>query len=297
MTTPATQTLSLSVRSQAADLLDLAKPRMNLLVVTTTMVGFHMAVRQPADWHALPATLLGTALSAAGASALNQFIERGPDALMRRTRNRPIPSGRIRPGEALGYGIGLCIGGVSLLALLVNPLTAALAAFTILSYVFVYTPMKRISAWNTIIGAVPGAIPPMIGWTAVRGHIDPQAIALMLILFLWQIPHFMAIAILYRNDYAAGGFKMLPVVDPELHRVGRHIIVFSIALLVASALPAFLGMDSVKYMFLAVMLSMAFITAGAMCVSARTRSEARKLFVASIVYLPLLLAAMMVART
>jgi len=269
---------------------------MNLLVVATTVVGFHMAIRNSADWRLLPATLLGTALSAAGASALNQFIERGPDALMRRTRNRPLPAGRIRPADALGYGIGMSISGVALLTLLVNPLTAMLAAFTILSYVLVYTPLKRLTPWNTIVGALPGAIPPVIGWTAVRGELGPQALALLAILFMWQIPHFMAIAILYRNDYEAGGFKMLPVVDKNLTATSWHIGLFSIALLGASMLPALFGMSSIKYLFLAVMLGMAFITAGAGCISARSRGEARRLFVFSIIYLPLLLAAMMATR-
>jgi protoheme IX farnesyltransferase len=292
---------ALSPRSSAlspglADLVELAKPRLNLMVLTTTVVGFHMAVRASADWRLLPATLMGTAMCAAGASALNQFIERDADALMRRTRNRPLPAGRMRPADAMGFGIGLCLGGVSLLLLLVNPLTALLAAFTILSYVLVYTPLKKRTTWNTVIGAFPGAIPPVMGWTAVRGQLGPEAIALLAILFLWQIPHFMAIAILYRNDYAAGGFKMLPVVDEDLSATSRHIVIFSIALLVASVMPTMVGMASEKYLYLAVMLSMGFITAAAGCVSARSRGEARKLFVFSIIYLPLLLASMMITR-
>ncbi|HUB24049.1 MAG TPA: heme o synthase [Tepidisphaeraceae bacterium] len=294
--TSISQSIAPPTRSRAADLVELAKPRLNMMVLTTTVVGFHMAVRNSNDWRLLPATLMGTALCAAGASALNQYLEREPDALMRRTRNRPLPAGRIRPAEALGYGVGLCVGGLSILSMLVNPLTALLAAFTVLSYALIYTPLKRVTTWNTIIGALPGAIPPVLGWTAVRGQLGPQALALLAILFLWQIPHFMAIAILYRNDYAAAGFKMLPVVDEKLAATSRHIMLFSLALLAASSLPAFLGMASIKYLFLAVMLGMAFITAGAGCVSARTRGEARRLFLASIIYLPLLLAAMMVTR-
>jgi protoheme IX farnesyltransferase len=269
---------------------------MNLMVVTTTVVGFYMAVQHRTDWLRLPATLLGTALSAAGASVLNQVIERRRDALMPRTRNRPLPTGRVGYPEALGYGIGLVIGGMAVLAVLVNPITAALSAFTIFSYVFVYTPLKPITPWNTIVGAIPGAVPPMMGWTAVRGQLDPQALVLLAILFLWQVPHFLAIAILYKQDYAAGGFKMLPVVDDTLSATGRQIVLFSAALLVASVLPSFLGMTSLPYFTIAVLMGLAFLSFGMGCATTGSRADARKLFLVSIIYLPLLLAAMMLNR-
>jgi protoheme IX farnesyltransferase len=283
-------------RTAVADFIELAKPRMNLLVVATTMVGFYMAARGRGDWLRLPATLIGTAFCAAGASVLNQFFERRRDALMPRTRNRPLPTGRIQPAEALGYGIGLAIGGVGLLALLVNPVTAALAAFTILSYVVIYTPLKCLTPWNTVVGAVPGAIPPVMGWVAVRGGFGPEALALLAILFLWQIPHFMAIAILYRHDYAAAGFKMLPVVDETLSATGTQIVLFSLALLPASVLPTFIGMTSLPYFTLAVLMGLAFLAFGIGCAATGSRADARKLFLVSIVYLPLLLAAMMFSR-
>jgi protoheme IX farnesyltransferase len=294
--------LHLAVKSRpawmaaAADLLELVKPRMNLLVVTTTVVGFYMAVQHHADWLRLPATLIGTALSAAGASALNQVVERRRDALMPRTRNRPLPTGRIGSPQALGYGVGLAIGGVLLLATQVNPLTGLLAAITLSSYVLIYTPLKPITPWNTVVGAIPGAIPPMMGWTAVRGQLDPQALVLLAILFLWQIPHFLAIAILYKQDYAAAGFKMLPVVDHTLSATGRQIVLYSGALVAVSVLPSFLGMTALPYFTIAVLLGLAFLAFGMGCATTGSRADARKLFLGSIIYLPLLLAALMLNR-
>jgi len=282
--------------SALADFLELIKVRMNLLVVTTTVVGFYMAVRQHTDWMRLPATLIGTAFCAAGASALNQCIERRRDALMPRTRNRPLPMRRLRVAEALGCGLGMAFGGVAMLAILVNPLTALLAAFTLFSYVAVYTPLKPLTPWNTMIGAIPGAIPPVMGWTAVRGSLGPEAFTLLAILFLWQVPHFMAIAILYKQDYAAAGFKMLPVVDGSLSRTGRQIILCSAALVIVSMIPTFLGMTSIGYITPAVLLGLAFMSFAIECASTGLRTDARKLFIASIVYLPLLLGVMMFNR-
>jgi len=282
--------------ARAADYLELTKPRMNLLVVTTTMVGYYMAVRGRSDWLKVPATLFGTALCAGGASVLNQFLERNFDRLMPRTRNRPLAARRFEPAEALGFGLGLGLGGTAMLALLVNPLTAFLAAFTILSYVLIYTPLKRRTTMNTLIGAIPGAIPPVIGWTAVRGEISPQALALLAILFLWQMPHFLAIAILYRNDYAAAGFRMLPVVDRSLKLTGQQIILFCLALIPASMLPTLLGMDGQFYFEAAVLGGLAFLSFGMGCASSGSRADARKLFLCSIIYLPLLMAIMMLDR-
>jgi protoheme IX farnesyltransferase len=279
--------------SKSADMLQLTKPRMNLLVVGTTMVGFAMAVRGHHDWLKIPATLVGTALSAAGAGVLNQLIERRRDALMPRTRNRPLPAGRLDPAEAAGFGLGLAIGGVSVLTLLINPLTGALAALTLISYLLIYTPLKPRTTWNTLVGALPGAIPPVMGWSAVRGQLGPEALVLLGILFIWQIPHFMAIAILYKQDYAMAGFKMLPVVDRSLTRTGRHIILFSAALLPVSVLPTFIGMASMPYFILAVLMGLAFFTFGIPCATTGSRTDARRLFLASIVYLPLLLLIMM----
>jgi protoheme IX farnesyltransferase len=283
--------------SKANDFYELTKPRLNFLVLVTTMVGYFMAVRMRGDWSHLVATLLGTALTAAGASVLNQVIERDHDKLMPRTRLRPLPDGRISPREGIIYGCVLGIGGVVYLALGVNYLTAALGAFTLLSYLFVYTPAKRWTTLNTVIGAIPGAIPPVMGWTAVTDRFGPEAAVLFCILFFWQMPHFLAIAILYRRDYAAGGFKMLPVVDEGLHVTGRQIVLYNAALIPITLMPSFpLHMAGMYYFASALVLGLGFLSFGLICAATRERIDARKLFFASIIYLPLLLAAMMLDK-
>jgi protoheme IX farnesyltransferase len=281
--------------SRLNDFYELTKPRMNLLVVLTTMVGFYMAYGTgPIRWALLLNTLVGTALTAAAASVLNQLIERRFDALMPRTRNRPLVTARITPQEALFFGGILGASGIIYLLLAVNSLTAALGAITLLGYIVIYTPMKRRSTLNTVVGAIPGAIPPMMGFTAATGTLSPQALALFAILFFWQMPHFLAIAILYRNDYAAGGFKMLPCVDENLAR--RQIVLYSVALLPVSLYPMLLHMAGAAYFTAAVLLGLGFLSFGISCAATASRIDARKLFFASIVYLPLLLAAMMIDR-
>jgi len=275
------------------DLYELTKPRMNFLVVITTMVGFYMAARGTAEWRTLLPTLLGTALTAASAAVLNQVIEREHDKLMPRTHNRPMPTGRISVSEAMVYGISLGIAGLTLLVTLVNPLTAIIGAFTLLSYIFVYTPLKRLTTLNTVIGALPGALPPVMGWTAVTGKISPEAIALFSILFFWQMPHFLAIAIMYRRDYEAGGFKMLPVVDPDLVMTSRQIVLYSVALIPISFGPALVKMSGSFYFATALVLGLVFLAFGINCARTRTRGDARKLFFVSIIYLPVLLVALM----
>ena len=284
------------VPSRLNDFYELTKPRMNFLVVVTTAVGFYMAARPGVDWLVLLHAIFGTMLTAASAAALNQIIERDYDALMPRTRNRPVASGRVGVLEALAFGAGLGIVGVTYLTVMVNPLTAALGAFTLLSYIAIYTPLKRFTTLNTVIGAVPGAIPPMMGCVAVDNAITPDAMALFGILFFWQMPHFLAIAILYRNDYAAGGFKMLPVVDPDLQASGRQIILYSLALIPVSLMPFGLRMTGVTYFTCATLLGLAFLSFGVSCATTRTRLDARKLFFASIIYLPVLLAVMMLDK-
>jgi protoheme IX farnesyltransferase len=283
--------------SRLTDFYELTKPRMNFLVVLTTMVGFYMASGRRIDWLLLLHTVLGTALTAAGASVLNQFIERDLDRLMPRTKNRPLPAGRILPAEALLLGIAFGVIGVAYLAVFVNALTASLGAITLLSYIFVYTPMKRHSSLNTVIGAIPGAIPPMMGCTAVHNAITVESVALFAILFFWQMPHFLAIAILYRRDYAAAGFKMLPVLDEDLHITGRQILLYSITLIPITLMPVFAGMAGAAYFTAAVLMGLAFLSFGVSCATTRTRMDARKLFFASIIYLPVLLGVMMANRT
>ncbi len=288
--------LSASTRQRINDFYELTKPRMNFLVVITTMVGYYMAARGWSDWTRLIATLFGTALTAAGASVFNQYVERRLDVRMKRTQNRPLPAGRVRPIDALLYGMLISIVGVGTLALFVNALTASLGALTLLLYVFVYTPAKRYTSLCTIVGAVPGAIPPMMGFTAVHNSIGPEAMALFAILFFWQMPHFLAIAILYRDDYARGGFMMLPVVDEKMNMTARQIILYSITMVPVSLLPALLNMTGSLYPFAALVMGIAFCGFGLVLARSKSRADARQLFLASIVYLPALLTALMVDK-
>lgn len=285
-----------STPSLLADLYELTKPRLNFLVLVTTAVGYFMAATVPADYKRFLQALLGTALAAASAAVLNQVIEREPDKLMPRTRNRPLPAGRISAGWATLYGVLLGVAGVVDLAVFVNSLTALLGLITIVSYLFLYTPMKQISPMNTLVGALTGALPPMMGWTAVRDTISPEAIALFAILFAWQIPHFLAIAIMYKKDYAAGGFRMLPVVDESQRVTGRHILLWGAALIPISLMPTLLGMSGAIYFVAALVLGFVFLYYGFVAASSRLRVDARRLFFCSILYLPLLLAVMMLNK-
>jgi protoheme IX farnesyltransferase len=281
--------------SRLRDFYELTKPRMNFLVVCTTAVGYSMAPHH-SHWTPLLHTILGTAATAGSASVFNQLNEREYDALMPRTRNRPLPGGRVTPNEALLWGALLGVVGVAYLVLMVNLLTALLGALTLASYVWVYTPLKRVTSLNTVIGAIPGAIPPMMGWSAVTGNLGPEALTLFGILFLWQMPHFLAIAILYKRDYAAGGFKMLPVIDPQLRLTSRMIVLYGLALVPVSLMPVGLGMASTLYLTGAVVMGMAFFSYCVTCAVTKDRLDARKLFFASIVYLPLLFAVMMIDK-
>jgi protoheme IX farnesyltransferase len=286
-----------SLRARANDFYELTKPRMNFLVLVTSAVGFYMGTRGAvSDWPLLLHALLGTAMAAAGASVLNQYVERDYDAHMRRTAGRPLPAGRIAPLEALVFGVALSAGGVLYLAALVNALTAVLGVVTIASYVFVYTPLKRRTSLCTVVGAVPGAIPPMMGWAAATGGLSAEAWALFGILFFWQMPHFLAIAILYQDDYAAGGFKMLPVVDEGLVVTGRQMVLYAAALVPVSLMPAGLRAAGPAYLVAAMLLGVAFLGCSVACAVCKERAAARRLFLASIIYLPLLLAAMMLDK-
>jgi protoheme IX farnesyltransferase len=288
-----------ALRSRLVDFYDITKPRMNFLVVATTLFGFRIATVGPIRWPLLLSTALGTLLTASSASVLNQLIERHFDGLMPRTRNRPLPTGRIAPKEALLYGVLLGVCGVAYLALLVNPLTAALGLITLAWYLLLYTPSKRITTLNTVIGAVPGAIPPMMGVAAATNALSPVALALFAILFLWQMPHFLAIAILYRKDYAAGGFKMLPCDDNNRTFTNRQIVLYGMVLIPASLLPALLGIAGGAYATAAILLGIAFLSFGIACATSDIRNHrdsARSLFFASIIYLPLLFTAMTLNR-
>jgi protoheme IX farnesyltransferase len=236
----------------------------------------------------------GTALVAGGAAVLNQVYERDTDALMRRTRLRPLPDGRIAPAEARVFGVTLAASGLVLLALATNALAALLAAMTLVTYLVLYTPMKRRSPAATLVGAVPGALPPLIGWAASHGSISIGGWTLFAIVFLWQIPHFMAIAWLYRDDYGKAGFPMLPVMEPDGRRTGRQATAYAAALLPVSLVPALVGVAGLLYFWIALLLGIALLALAARFAAARSESSARALFFGSIVYLPLIWAAMIV---
>jgi len=283
--------------SRLRDFYELTKPRMNFLVTITTLVGCYMASTGRMNWTLLINTVIGTALTAASSAVLNQFVERGYDALMRRTQDRPIPAGRVTLLESMLFGTLLGLLGLVYLAVFVNLLTAFLGAITLITYIFLYTPMKRWSSLCTIVGAIPGAIPPVMGFTAFQNALSPAALAVFGILFLWQMPHFLAIAILYKDDYARGGFKMLPVIDDEsLTLTHRQIVIYSIALLPMTMLPAALHMAGTAYFMAAVLLGLAFLGFAISSAATGTRADARRLFFASIIYLPLLLAALMIDK-
>lgn len=283
--------------SAAADLAELVKARLSLLTLATAMAGFALGVKDNWSWLLLAAMLGGTALSAAGAAALNQWWERAYDARMKRTRDRPLPAGRMAPSDALFTGLVLSFSGVLCLALFANPLAAGLAAATIILYVLVYTPLKRVTTLNTIIGAVPGALPPLIGWTAARGSINAEGLTLFALLFLWQMPHFLAIAWLYREDYAQAGFKMLSAKDESGAVTGRQAFLYALALLAVSLLPSVFFAYSAFYFYGALFLGAGFASVAAnFAVSGGSVPAARWLFLASIVYLPLLLGLMVLAR-
>jgi protoheme IX farnesyltransferase len=280
-----------------SDYLELTKPRVTLMVVITMAFGFYLGARGEMSWLMLLHAVIGTALVAGGTSALNQYLERDIDAKMQRTKNRPLPAGRLQPHEALVFSITISVAGIAHLLLAVNLLTALLAALTLVSYVFLYTPLKQKSSLSTVVGAIPGALPPLGGWTAARGELSLEGWVLFAILFLWQLPHFLAIAWIYREDYRRGGFPMLTVVDPEGDSAGRQIISNCLALLPVSLLPTILGMAGRFYFVGALALSLFFLGCGIAVMRHRTNADVRRLLRASLVYLPMLLALMALDKT
>ena len=291
----ATVAVAAAARGTVADYLGLTKPRLNLLVVGTSAAGYYLGAPAAVGAQMIQA-VAGTALVAAGAAVLNQVAERDTDALMRRTRGRPLPDGRVPPGDARLFGIVLSAGGLTLLAVLPHLLAAGLAIVTLILYLAVYTPLKRRTPLATLVGAVPGALPPLIGWTASRGDISIGGAALFAIVFLWQIPHFMAIAWMYRDDYAKAGFPMLAVVDPAGTRAGRQAVVYAAALIPVSAVPALAGVSGAAYLATALGLGTILLWLAARFATTRTDRSARTLFLASVTYLPVLLIAMIADR-
>jgi protoheme IX farnesyltransferase len=279
----------LPVAARLSDLLELTKPGITLMVVLTAGLGFLLARQGELPWLLLLHTLLGTGLVSAGASALNHVLERDTDARMRRTAERPIPAGRLDADAGLLFGVGLAVVGLVELAVAVNLLTALLGAAALAGYVFAYTPLKRASSLNTVVGAVPGAIPPMMGWAAVRGELDLGAWALFAILFLWQMPHFLAIAWLCRADYASAGLRMLTVRDTDGVRTARQVVLYGAALVPVSLFPAALGLLGTPYLVGALALGLAYLACGVEFSRRRSTPAARRLMFASILYLPALL--------
>jgi heme o synthase len=274
-----------ATRSARADFLELTKPRITLMVALTGLVGFVMGCAGEVRLEPLLVALIGTGLVSAGASVFNMLLERDSDALMRRTRGRPLPAGRLRPGEALAFGLLLTASGLAVLGFGANGLAAAVALATWIAYVFVYTPIKPLTSLSTVVGAVPGALPPVIGWAAARNSLDPGAYILFAILFLWQIPHTLAIAWLYRDDYALGRLPLLPVIDRAGRMTGRQAVANTLGLFAVSLAPALAGMAGRVYLGGALVLGAGFTAAAVRAALRRDTPGARLLFLASLVYL------------
>jgi heme o synthase len=278
--------------SNLSDYIALTKPRLNFLVVLTSAAGYYLGALSTIDLWRMAQAVVGTALVAGGAAVLNQVYERDTDALMRRTLTRPLPDHRVSAMDATIFGVALSIAGVALLALGATWLATLLAVATLVVYLVVYTPMKRRSPASTLVGAVPGALPPLIGWAAAQGAVSAGGWTLFAIVFLWQIPHFMAIAWMYRDDYRSAGFPMLPVIEPDGRRTGRHALIFAAALLPVSLMPSFVGLSGWTYFWIALALSTALLGLSIRFATTRTETAARALFFGSITYLPLIWATM-----
>jgi protoheme IX farnesyltransferase len=283
---------TVEARGLMSVLCDLFKARLSMLVVLTTLAGFYMGSQGPMNGWLLLHCVLGTGLLAAGAAALNQLLERDLDAKMRRTETRPIPAGQLQADSVLILGAAISAVGLIYLALKVNLLTAVLGAATLSSYLFVYTPLKRVTPFNTIVGAVPGALPPLMGWAAARNEVAIGGWTLFAILFFWQLPHFLAIAWLYREDYAKAGFQMLPVVDETGQRTARSTISHTLGLLPISLCPFLFKLTGQAYFLGALFLGLVFLYFSVRFARDLSVANARKLFLYSIIYLPILLGLM-----
>jgi protoheme IX farnesyltransferase len=286
----------LTMRERLACFAELTKPRITFLIVLTAAAGFCLASRGGVDYVRLVSSMLGIALLSSGIATLNQYMERDLDGLMRRTAERPLPSGKLLPWEALWFGVTLTLVAEVYLAAFVNPLTAVLGLTVIAGYLFCYTPLKTRSTLSTLVGAFPGAMPPMIGWTAARGDLSLEAWVLFAILFLWQFPHFLAIAWMYREDYSRAGILMLPVVEPDGRITGQQIVIYTVMLLPVSLAPALLGLSGKLYLVGALVLGLLFLYGSVRAAFSQSRQQARRLLLASVVYLPLLFILMVFDR-
>ena len=283
-------------RPKVFEYLELTKPRITALVLVTTVVGFYMASGQGLDSFLVLHALVGTGLVAGGASALNQYLERHHDRRMVRTKDRPLPDGRISEGEALLFAGAISLGGVGYLLIFTTILTGALAALTLLLYAFVYTPLKTRTAAATLVGAVPGAAPPMLGWTAAGGDLNGMALALFAIVFLWQMPHFLAIAWVYDDDYMRGGFSKLSIRNAGELNASRQIIFFCSVLVPVSLLPTIFGATGTLYLFAATLLGFIYLGYGVAMAVYRSQRAARRLLRVSVLYLPLVLVMMLIDK-
>lgn len=286
----------LSARERVAAFVELTKPRITFLIVLTAAAGFAMASSGSVDFALLSKAMFGIALLSSGIATLNQYMERDLDLLMRRTATRPLPSGKLMPWEALTFGTTLTVLAEIYLSVFVNPLTGLLGLTVIAGYLFAYTPLKTRTTLSTMVGAFPGAVPPLIGWAAARGDISLEAWVLFAILFLWQFPHFLAIAWMYREDYGRAGILMLPVVEPDGRVTGQQIVVYTIMLLPVSLLPTVMGMAGKVYLYGAIVLGLLFLYSSVRAAFSKSRQEARRLLLASVIYLPLLFILMVIDR-
>jgi len=291
-----TYDLALIGGRRALDYVELTKPRLVLMVLVTTFVGFYMGSQDVPEYLRLLNTVIGTALAAGGTLALNQAVESDIDAVMERTKHRPLPDGRVQTSECVLFGTALVVLGLMLLALTVNLLSALLTAIVVVTYLFLYTPLKQKTPLCSLVGAVPGALPPMIGWAAARNDLGLEAGILFAVLYLWQIPHNLAIARLYRDDFARGGICFLPVVDSRGRSTGRHVIIHCLALLVVSLMPTLIGFAGMLYYGTAIVLGVLFLVYGCRLALSPSTSSARQLLFASLFYLPILFFVMALDR-
>lgn len=282
--------------SRLADYVTVSKPRLNLLVVATAAAGYHLGAAGDGSWARAIGAIAGTAMVAAGASALNQIYERDTDRLMTRTRLRPLADGRLTPAQAGVFAAAMSAAGLVWLALAANVLSAYVALVTLVTYVAIYTPLKRLTSFSTVVGAVPGALPPMIGWAAATNTLSREAWVLFAIVFLWQMPHFLAIAWLYRDDYARAGFPLLPVSEPDGRSTGRQVLAYGAVLIPVSLLPTAIGLANPVYFAGAFVLGATYLILGVQFARRRQRADALRLFIGSIVYLPLVWALMLATR-
>ena len=275
------------VRQRVMDYLALTKPRVVVMVLAVTVAGFYMGTTGTPDWVSLTHLLVGVALAAGGTLALNQYIERDEDALMQRTQLRPLPDGRLQPLPVLCFGVMLTSSGLLYLTVMAHALAGFVTAVTVCTYLFWYTPLKLKTSLCSVVGAIPGALPPVTGWVAARGTFDGEVWVLFAILFLWQLPHSLGIGWLYRDDYARAGFRLLPVIHPDGRSTGRQIVTNCLALVAVGLLPTLVGLTGPWYFVTALVLGLAFLGFGIDMALSRTTEAARRLVLASLVYLPL----------